>query len=197
MKESGCGHHHSDAGPKDILMSEHRVIERVLNALERMLWTETVDEEFVRRAVDFFRNFADGCHHAKEEQALFPALERAGIPRNGGPVGVMLDEHEEGRLLLATMMNHVKAAATESQDAEKVKRAAARYIEMLREHIQKEDNVLFVMADQVLPPEAQLGVLRKFEHIEEEEGREGRDEQYLKIADELESWEFNALPQGA
>jgi hemerythrin-like domain-containing protein len=86
-----------------ILMDEHRVIERVLGALEavaaRMSSGASVRAEFFLEAADFIAGFADGCHHRKEEGVLFPALEAAGIPRAGGPVGVMLAEHEEARAI--------------------------------------------------------------------------------------------------
>lgn len=194
MGAANCCHHAPDAGPRDILMAEHRVIESVLDAVGRMVESGDVDAGFLQLAVDFFRNFADGCHHAKEEDALFPALERAGIPRLGGPVGVMLDEHQEGRRLLAEIMDNLEAASGDSWAAGKVRSAAAGYVHLLRQHILKEDNVLFVMADQVLTPDAQRGVLEKFDLIEAHEGRDGRHERYLKVAEKLESWEFKASP---
>ena len=86
-----------------ILMDEHRVIERVLGALEaaaaRMSSGASVRVEFFLQTANFIAGFADGCHHRKEEGVLFPALEAAGIPRAGGPVGVMLAEHEEARAI--------------------------------------------------------------------------------------------------
>ena len=83
--------------PTEILSAEHRVIEQVLNCLEKMAAqaekTGTLDKVSATDAVNFFRTFADQCHHGKEEAHLFPAMEAKGFPRQGGPTGVMLHEH--------------------------------------------------------------------------------------------------------
>lgn len=195
MNSQGCCHTAKTGRPQDVLMEEHRVIERVLAALERMLDSGAMDVGFVRQCLDFFRNFADGCHHAKEENALFPALERAGIPRLGGPVGVMLHEHTEGRQLLGIIADHLPAADVDKRAAYQVRAAARSYIGLLREHIAKEDNVLFVMADRVLAPDTQRAVLESFEELESAEGKAGEHERFLRLAEELEKREFNVSPQ--
>jgi hemerythrin-like domain-containing protein len=142
--------------PVDVLMSEHRTIERVLTAVEARLADSAAGPfpyEFMTQALDFFRNFADGCHHAKEEELLFPLLEQRGIPREYGPIGCMLKEHVQGRNYLATVRANLDAARDGSPEAATVVRSAATgYIGMLREHIYKEDNVLFQMAIRALSP---------------------------------------------
>lgn len=143
--------------PVDVLMAEHRVIERVLTALEQRI--AELDQapfpyDFLTQALDFFRNFADGCHHAKEEELLFPLLEQRGIPREYGPIGCMLKEHVHGRACLATLSANLEAARDGSAAARAAVRAAALdYITMLRQHIYKEDNILFQMAIRALAPE--------------------------------------------
>ena len=69
----------------DTLKSEHRIIEKVLDALELAAAREA-PPGFYARAIDFLSAFADKCHHGKEEDRLFPCLERCGIPREGGPI---------------------------------------------------------------------------------------------------------------
>jgi hypothetical protein len=100
----------------DVLMSEHRGIERMLAAMERNLGKlESGDPAAVRlfeQGVDFLRGFADKCHHHKEEQQLFPALAAHGIPVEGGPVGVMLHEHEAGRERIREMAIALPGAAS-------------------------------------------------------------------------------------
>ena len=87
--------------PTEVLSQEHRAIENMLGALEEQIRAAPAGQPFPRRffdeALDFFRNFADGCHHAKEENLLFPRMKERGVPENGGPIGVMLAEHEQGR----------------------------------------------------------------------------------------------------
>lgn len=192
MNGSRCGHHTTASTPSDVLKNEHRVIERVLDAMDRMSREGVVDVEFTRKAIDFLRNFADGCHHAKEETVLFPALERAGIPREGGPIGCMLSEHEEGRRLIKAIESNLAAAAAGEAGAVRTFRAAIRdYVALLREHIQKEDNVLFVMADRVLDRGEQSNVIAGFDRAEERDDPE-KHARYVGFADELVKWNFAA-----
>lgn len=182
--------------PTDVLKQEHRVIEKVLDAVERELGNGAIDKTFMTQALDFFRNFADGCHHAKEEETLFPALETAGIPREGGPIGCMLSDHEAGRSLLRMIAEHLDAAAGADVDAQRVVRqAATTYVELLRQHIQKEDNVLFAMADQVLGPTEQDAVLTAFDAADHANGTAATRARYVELADELADWSSATAPQ--
>lgn len=130
--------------PIQALMDEHRVIEKVLDALETAADLE-VPAEFYDRALDFCSSFADACHHAKEEDRLFPLLEERGIPREQGPVGVMCAEHVQGRDYIQQMREAAAAG-----DYDRVRRVSLLYVGLLRDHIHKEDNVLFAMARDVL-----------------------------------------------
>ena len=152
--------------PVDVLMAEHRVIERVLSALEQRiadLDQQPFPYEFLTQALDFFRNFADGCHHAKEEELLFPLLEQRGVPRDNGPIGCMLKEHVHGRECLATVRANLDAARDGSPVAvNAVRDAALDNIQMLRQHIYKEDNILFQMAIRVMSSEDQSALSELF-----------------------------------
>src|SRR5262245_15379028 len=129
----------------DMLMDEHRVIEQVLDCLEKLADRcasgEKPDSTSALEVFDFFRNFADHCHHGKEEGHLFPLLEARGFSRERGPTGVMLHEHEEGRRLTDAI-----AAAVERDEPGEFARHARAYVRLLRDHIGKEDNCLFPMA---------------------------------------------------
>src|SRR5512136_3436570 len=91
----------------DVLRDEHRGVERMLTIVEaaskRLEAGGDVPADLYLSAVDFFRGFTDVCHHAKEEEKLFPTLEQRGILREGGPIGVMLAEHERGRAYVRAM----------------------------------------------------------------------------------------------
>jgi hemerythrin-like domain-containing protein len=168
----------------EILMDEHRVIEQVLNCLEKMADRsesgEELDRASTREALAFFRNFADRCHHGKEEGHLFPLLEARGLARQGGPTGVMLHEHEEGRGLLAAM-----ARAVEENAPREFVRLARAYIGLLREHIRKEDDCLFPMAAAILSDPDAESLAQRFEHLEHAEMGEGTHEHYLQLANDL------------
>jgi hemerythrin-like domain-containing protein len=139
------------------LRSEHEIILAVIACLraacDAARGGEDFDPESFRKGVDFIRAYADGWHHAKEEAHLFPALEAAGMPRESGPVGVMLHEHEIGRAHVGMMADHLDAAAEGDRPAQAtVVEHALAYADLLEAHIQKEDGILFNMADQLLPP---------------------------------------------
>lgn len=173
-----CHHGHAGQTPTAILRHEHEVILRALGLLERLgrdaRAGQPADRETLGRLVEFFKTFTDRCHHGKEEQHLFPALERAGLPRAGGPVGVMLAEHEEGRALLAAMRSGPEPAAIEA------------YARLLRAHIDKENGVLFPMADQILSDDEQRRLVAAFEAVEHEAVGPGVHEQLLGELERIE-----------
>jgi hemerythrin-like domain-containing protein len=173
--------------PVDVLMSEHRTIERVLAAVETRLADSAggaFPYEFMTQALGFFRNFADGCHHAKEEELLFPRLEERGIPRENGPIGCMLKEHVQGRNYLAVVRANLEAARDGSPEAvTAVCSAATGYIGMLRRHIYKEDNVLFQMAIRALSPDDVMELSAGFVEPSNPRLSPETRERYARLAD--------------
>jgi hemerythrin-like domain-containing protein len=176
--------------PTEELKHEHQVVLLILKAAEREVANLNgggvlhVDE--VEKMIDFFQNFTDRCHHAKEEKHLFPSLQQHGLPVGSGPVAVMLAEHEEGRKLVRAIigeMAEAKSGARKAIDA--VRDNLASYIILLRQHIQKEDNVLFPMADRLIPADEQQLLTEAFARIEAEEIGEGTHEKYHQLAHDL------------
>ena len=99
--------------PTDVLKQEHRVIEQVLACLAVLADRADagrLDPGDARQAIDFLQVFADRCHHAKEENVLFPRMEARGFSRERGPTGVMLHEHELGRQAIRAMLAALNAA---------------------------------------------------------------------------------------
>ena len=171
----------------EMLKQEHDIIERVLDLLEqaadRVESGQLAPEGFEPWTVEFFRHFADHCHHAKEEDILFPLLEERGIPREGGPIGCMLSEHEIGRECVRRMD---QAASASPKDDAAYTAAAKEYTVLLREHIFKENNVLFPMAQQCLSQKDAAGVLERFRAVEEEKGIQ---DCHHKFEAEVARWE--------
>ena len=172
------------------LMQEHRVIEVVLTGLERMAQRAKEDGQVnqgrAAKALETLRHFADKCHHAKEERNLFQLMAERGVPREGGPLGVMLHEHEQGRQHVETMARVLAGASRGDTEALRVFAQHARsYARLLRQHIGKEDNILYPMAEQVLTAEDDERLVKAFEAIEREEMGEGAHEKHHRWAHEL------------
>ncbi|MCL4459421.1 MAG: hemerythrin domain-containing protein [Chloroflexi bacterium] len=175
----------------EVLKEEHRVIERMLRILEstaaKLEMDEEVPPERLMKSLDFIRTFADKCHHGKEEDTLFPALEKHGLPREGGPIGVMLLEHDEGRRFVRSLAEGVERYARGDKTARGAIIDNARgYAKLLNAHIYKEDNVLYPMADRMLSAEEVRELLEKYEEIERERIGEGKHHEYLHLIEELE-----------
>jgi hemerythrin-like domain-containing protein len=148
------------------LRNEHDAILHVFTILDKVLSSDTKEEaeilKFGNELIYFLKIFADKCHHGKEEDYLFKELVAKGIPNEGGPIGVMLREHQQGREYIALM-----SETLESKDLAKFKSMATKYRDHLRSHINKENNALFVMADQLLDEANQEALYEKFELHEE------------------------------
>lgn len=173
-----------------ILRHEHEAVTKMLDASEEAARQfeqgEKVRPEVLTDLLEFFKVFADQCHHTKEEELLFPMLERKGFPRQGGPVGVMLHEHEEGRALIREMSQAAEDYRSGAEGASsRWAKAARAYAQLLRGHIFKENNVLFPMAEQALTPEEQRQLAESFEKLEVEKMGAGTHERLHAKMDKL------------
>lgn len=154
--------------PFEILIDEHDHIVRALEVLDvvsgRLERGDPGAPEQMQTLVTFIRRYADACHHAKEEQVLFGVLVEHGLPREGGPIAVMLAEHAEGRALVARIQEHLDDPSS-GPSADAV--AAAREFSMLlQDHIRKENEVLFMLGRNVVPPSADADILAAYAKFE-------------------------------
>jgi hemerythrin-like domain-containing protein len=175
----------------EVLSREHRVIEVVLGVLEKAADAldrgREVPRELLEKSLDFIRGFADTCHHAKEEELLFPTLQQRGIPSEGGPVGVMLHEHEMGRGFVRGASEAFEAwSKGDRTKGPEIARNLRGYVQVLRQHIYKEDNILFPMGDKVLDEADNARLVERFEEIENERIGAGKHEEYHELVHELE-----------
>lgn len=177
-------------GATRVLRDEHDAILRMLEVTEavarRLESGQTVPADTLGGLLEFFRLFADRLHHGKEEDLLFPLLEQKGVPREGGPVGVMLAEHEQGRALIRQMAGASTAYAEGSPEAGADWVGPARqYVELLRQHIDKENNVLFVAAEKMLSADEQGELAKQFEAVQEEKLGADTYQRLRALADRL------------
>lgn len=155
------------------LKEEHNAVKTMVKILEavaeKLEAGQQVTPEHMEMMVEFIRVFTDKCHHGKEEGLLFTAMEKAGIPRDGGPIGVMLSEHDVGRNYVRGMAEGIaEYKKGNAKAASKIAQNARGYAELLTEHIYKEDNILYPMADMHLSDKDDEELVEQFEKLEEE-----------------------------
>lgn len=169
--------------PTDILVKEHETVLMALDLLtpmaERMVSGSAEARVDLSKLLEFFREFVDRCHHGKEELALFPELVEMGVPSAGGPVGVMLHEHEVGRDYIRQLQDRLDKGSAS------VLKVALGYRGLLEAHIQKENQVLFPMAERILSEEKKARLAAAFDQIEREHAGEGRLEAYHQMLQDL------------
>jgi hemerythrin-like domain-containing protein len=163
----------------EAILSSFQVLESMLTAIEK---TSPLNPGDVLDFIGFLKEFADKCHHGKEEGLLFPALIGAGLPDRGGPVGAMMMEHQHGRQLIRQM----EEAVSGNMDAVSFTRSAREYISLLQNHIQKENNILFPLAEKVLSEAMLQQLYKKFEEHEEKVIGHGRHEELHAMLDKLQ-----------
>lgn len=173
--------------PTEILSEEHKYILKIANALTKECNSldsgKKLDKTFFETAIDFIKNYADKFHHAKEEDILFKEFDKC--TEEGcvqcNPTQQMLYEHDLGRGFVKGMAEGLKA-----NDKTKVAENARGYAQLIQEHIFKEDNILYPMAEQALNESMQKEILKKFEQAESKKFAKGMSEKYEGIADEFE-----------
>ncbi len=162
----------------EAILSSLQILTAMNARLEKKLEVEKKD---IYSFIGFLKEFADKCHHGKEEGVLFPALVKAGIPDKGGPVGAMLSEHATGRDLIKQM----EAAMSGGPNLTKFSQAAAAYIALLQAHIGKENEVLFPAAERALSEEQMSTIYAAFQQHEEKVIGAGRHEELHAILRKL------------
>jgi hemerythrin-like domain-containing protein len=172
------------------LQAEHEGIKLMLRILEAICLKldagEKVNPEHFNKIIEFFRVFVDKCHHGKEELLLFPVMEAAGVPKQGGPLGVMLAEHDIGRGHVRGMAEALERYKSEGGEAAGLLATHSReYAALLTAHIEKEKNVLFPMADAHVPSSKQDELYEEFEKLEAERIGPGVHEEFHRLLDEL------------
>lgn len=174
----------------DILVHEHDLIERMLVVLQKAADALEKDPAFslqpFEQGVDFIRNFADKCHHGKEEDILFKLMGEKGLPVEGGPVGVMLYEHTLARKATAEIADAIeKVKAGDATAVKTIVDNARYYAELLSNHIYKENNILYPMGNQAFSEKDQDFLHKEFNRVEDEIGRDVH-ESYHRMVDALE-----------
>jgi hemerythrin-like domain-containing protein len=149
------------------LEDDHVFVIKLTDVMKVIARSDSPEIEHVEDVIDIIRNFADGLHHAKEENIFFPALGDKGFSAQQGPVAVMLHEHVMGRNFVKGIAENLELLKKGDKSAiPGIKQNMTGYADLLVSHIHKENNILFKMADNVLSAEEQTTLLKKFDAIE-------------------------------
>ncbi len=176
----------------EILKHEHQIILRVMEAAAREIRAivprgkiTTMDN--IQKIIDFCRVFVESCHNAKEEEYLLPKMRERGKMEDIGLIKTIVKEYTQGRQLMQQVADFLPLAKVYPipSNVAAVTANLKSYIELLRAHIDKENHVLFPLADRLLTSEDQQTILKSFDKHEAEEVGVGVHEKYLQLANEL------------
>lgn len=172
------------------LRRDHDLIEKVIKSMETTIQLlkdgKSIPESILLPVVDFTKNFIDVCHHGKEEGSFFPALAESGMPTNMGPIAMMLMDHEKSREI-AKKIEISSKDYLENGSSQQLISDMSKYTVHITEHLWKENNRLFLMAEARLQHVA-VKVDKELNEIEESKLKElGKSRQhYQDIANNLE-----------
>lgn len=186
MESPGYGDIVSDTFPTDILRAEHGLISRVLDAVDQVLESGPFDATPLRLFIEFASTFVDRCHHMREENLLFPRLERAGIPRQGGCMSRLLQDHQDARSLVRTMETHLPvAAAGDAAAMADVRKAATQYVTLLRSHMKKEESIVFPLAERTLSEDEKRVLVTEMNRAARQDDASASRSPHLLVAEKL------------
>lgn len=169
--------------PTDVLKHEHEAIKLMLVISEKIvkkLKTKNATTlDHFGNVLDFLKIFVDKCHHGKEEDLLFPEIISAGFPLKDGPIEIMLKEHNEGRKHIKNMKAAYLRCKNGSETAvEEISAYAKDYVGLMSQHIEKENNIVFNIADHYISSSNQKQLIKKFELLEIEKMGAGTHEKF-------------------
>jgi len=174
--------------PIETLTGEHRLIERMLDAL--LAWSTGMvrrngdERSELANFVTFVQEYVDPVHHGKEEDILFATMAEHGFPKDQGPVAVMMHEHDECRRLIQTLAARTRQSSAWSEaERNEIARAAHGYADLLRNHIVKEDQILYPISEARLPNDAKARIANGFERFEKEKAPPAERARLVSLAE--------------
>lgn len=176
----------------DIMVDEHENIKRVLKVMRKccyeLLLSKDADYMNFYKIIGFVRNYADGHHHAKEENILFKTIsEESPKLSNNGPITGMLIEHDLGRLYMTNLEKALEGFRNGDDEARlDIIANTISYADLLERHIEKENNVIYKFANNILPESIKKEIDNQCDEIDSTAKKEGIQEKYLDILEELE-----------
>jgi PAS domain S-box-containing protein len=182
----------------ELLMTDHETTERVFDAFDRALAGPSAPSTaIVTDALEYFTGYVERCHNHKEEDHLFPLLEASGMPRDGGPLGIMIADHRKSEEALAALRSAAAAYTAGSQDAlASLRTAFSEYSGVLKEHFWKENDILFPMGRRILDDADDARVIKGIEAVEAGIGTDTRQRYYALARRIVDASEIQDLSAG-
>lgn len=176
--------------PTEQLREEHEGIKLMLKIMDsvcgKFISARELNHEHFTKILEFLKVFVDKCHHGKEEDLLIPAMIEAGIPKNKGAIEFTLLEHKEGRGYIKNMSEAFeKLKKGDSGDSKIIVENGKKYSDLLVKHIEKEESILYLMADKVLSHEKQDELIEEFEKLEVDRIGPGKHEEFHELLHHL------------
>jgi hemerythrin-like domain-containing protein len=169
------------------LENDHFQILRLIEVMEQIAGSNNPNVEHLEMIVKVIREFADGLHHSKEEQLLFPLMVQKGFSNESGPVAVMLHDHVEGRNFVKGMAENISLFKQgEPGSLKAIYSNMLGYADLLKNHIAKENNVLFRMADNAFTSAEQESLMLDFTKVELSQENQQSKSDYIAMIDQLD-----------
>lgn len=181
-----------------LLMTDHETTEKVLEAVARALEAPAGPApSLLRDALEYFQGYVEACHNKKEEEHLFPLIERRGVPRAGGPLAVMLAEHDRSATLVPRLVSAGEAClGGDHAVLPELRTVFAEYSALLKDHYWKENDILYPVARRVMTDADGEAIVAGIEAVEASCGPETRARYYALAERIIEAGELKDLSFG-
>lgn len=167
-------------------MNDHSLIEKALVLLEKQASKKKINWSIIQSLVDVLWEYGELCHNMKEEKVYFPLLLQQGFPPQG-PISVMLAEHESERQLLSKIMNLARKEEKTNEEIEEFLNLLSDYAHLTKDHIWKENDILYPMGKKFVKKEDFAHLLNQFKKIELEALGDGAQQRYKTLIDAMEN----------
>ncbi len=181
-----------------LLVEEHEWIEKVIAVVETEIAqgqaNNPINVKRLSRAIDFLFEIGDKIHNQKEELFLFPRMIQNGIPSQGGPISVMLQEHQAERQILQELSALLPSGKKAFKLTPEIEEKFQSYIQIRKEHIWKENDVLYMMASRVIPPAEQTQIANEILLLDEKYYGQDARAKYQSMVTEIQDMGVSEKP---
>ncbi len=168
-----------------MLMNDHAIIEKALVILERQLEKKKKNWQGIQTLLDVLWDYGETCHNMKEEKVYFPLLLERGLPPQG-PIAVMLAEHEKERQYLTQLKEIALTSEKTDETISKFIDLFTEYSALTKDHIWKENDILYPMGRKFVQPEDIPYLASEFKRIEQESLGVGAYTRFKTLVDAME-----------